>query len=275
MIRIAPRAAFAKLRTNQLGKLGKLFPTTYAPPRWVAKSHAQTSCERFSQLPPLRPAGLRSATQHPVVNEKSFHNFPNLNFVSQFRVLPHLSSCGGETHPLRGWGRAPQAGSPNPTPRGSRARGASGWSRAPPDPRSIAGRRRPVPPSSSRRRPPPRQTPITETIMASTTLTLPATMTSHRGETIARLWPRNHPRARPRHHHRLGAADRRRRYHQRHGVVPPEPLRRRRHALPALPRLARQHGRGRRRHRRQSTTRKCADTPALMRHTSMAVCSPR
>ena len=29
-------------------------------------------------------------------------------------------------------------------------------------------------------------------------------------------------------------------HHQRHGVVPPEPLRRRRHALPALPRLARQ-----------------------------------
>ena len=47
-----------------------------------------------------------------------------------------------------------------------------------------------------------------------------------------------HPRARSRHHHRLGAAHRRGPDHQRHGVVPPEPLRRRRHALPALHQLA-------------------------------------
>ncbi len=82
MTRVTPREAFAQLRTNQLGKLGKLFPTTYAQPRWTANHRAQTSCERFSQLPPLHPARLRSATHKPVVNGKSFHNFPNLNFVN-------------------------------------------------------------------------------------------------------------------------------------------------------------------------------------------------
>ena len=45
-------------------------------------------------------------------------------------------------------------------------------------------------------------------------------------------------RARSRHHHRLGAARARRPDHQRHGVVPPKPLRRRRDALPALHQLA-------------------------------------
>lgn len=109
MTGIAPRTPFAQLRTNQLGKLGKFFPTTYARPRWTANHCAQTSCERFSQLPPPHPAGLRSATHKPVVNGKSFHNFPNLNFVSPFNLLLRISSCGGETTPYGGRRRAPAA----------------------------------------------------------------------------------------------------------------------------------------------------------------------
>ena len=41
MIAIAPRTPFADLRTNQLGKLGKFFPTTSASLRWAARTHAQ------------------------------------------------------------------------------------------------------------------------------------------------------------------------------------------------------------------------------------------
>ena len=49
----------------------------------------------------------------------------------------------------------------------------------PPDtPIPKAERERPVPPSQAAAGPPPRQTPITETIMASTTQTLPAAMTT-------------------------------------------------------------------------------------------------
>jgi hypothetical protein len=32
--------------------------------------------------------------------------------------LMPVTSTGGRNHPLRGWGRTPQAGSPTPTPRG-------------------------------------------------------------------------------------------------------------------------------------------------------------
>jgi hypothetical protein len=51
MIAIVPRTPFAGLRTNQLGKLGKLFPTTYAP-----------------------PVGPRTTAHKPVVN--GFPNYP-------------------------------------------------------------------------------------------------------------------------------------------------------------------------------------------------------
>ena len=82
-----------------------------------------------------------------------------------------------------------------------------------------------------------RQPQSTETIMAVATLTLP-----DRSASPARAGragdDAHHPRARPRHHHRLGAACARRADHQRHGVVPPQPLRRRRHALSALHQLA-------------------------------------
>ena len=60
---------------------------------------------------------------------------------------------------------------------------------------------------------------------------------ARRGQSTLRsrcpLRPR-HSRPRPRHHDGLGAADARRPDRQRHRVVPPQPLRRRRHALPAL-----------------------------------------
>ena len=81
--------------------------------------------------------------------------------------------------------------------------------------------------------------PLMEIIMAATTLTMPA------GDAMPPL-PilRRAPAALsspsisappP-----AGHCDRRRRDRQRHGVVPAQPLRRRRHALPALPELARQ-----------------------------------
>jgi hypothetical protein len=112
MIAIAPRTPFADLRTNQLGSWessSQLPPRRFAGPRAPTHNRAQTSCESFSQLPPLHRAGLRSATQKPVVNEKSFHNFHNLNFIRQFRPLSPISSCGGETTPYGGRRRAPAA----------------------------------------------------------------------------------------------------------------------------------------------------------------------
>jgi hypothetical protein len=102
MIAIASRTPFAELRTNQLGSwesFSQLPNARFAGPRAPTHNCAQTSCERFSQLPPLHRVGLRSVTQKPVVNEKSFHNFHNLNFLRQFRVLSPISSCGGETTP--------------------------------------------------------------------------------------------------------------------------------------------------------------------------------
>src|SRR5262249_26265202 len=103
---------FAELRTNQLGSwesFSQLPMRRFAGPRTPTHNRAQTSCERFSQLSPLHRAGLRSTTQKPVVNEKSFHNFHNLNFVSQFSRLGSISSCGGETTPYGGRRRAPAA----------------------------------------------------------------------------------------------------------------------------------------------------------------------
>jgi hypothetical protein len=43
---------------------------------------------------------------------------PNWKSSCQISILTGSLSLGGETHPLRGWGRTPQAGSPTPTPRG-------------------------------------------------------------------------------------------------------------------------------------------------------------
>ena len=110
-------------------------------------------------------------------------------------------------------------------------------STGPPQPPSIR-RRRPAPPST---RPPSSSTTDSlnrqETIMAVATLTLPDRNASL-PVPAAPAASAHHPRARPRHHHRLGAARARRPDHQRHGVVPPQPLRRRRHALPALHQLA-------------------------------------
>ena len=92
----------ADLRTNQLGNDFPNFPTVPAMLRAGPQRRAQTSWERFSQLPPQDHATPRSVAQKPVGKAIGGFAFPNLNlsiFVSGLR--PNLS-CGGETNPFGG-----------------------------------------------------------------------------------------------------------------------------------------------------------------------------
>ncbi|GIX18327.1 MAG: hypothetical protein KatS3mg120_0003 [Erythrobacter sp.] len=96
----------------------QLLSLLFAPPRAVQPSRAQSSWERASQLPLFRLALPRDFAQIQVGKGSVVAALHNLNFSIIHNALSFPRSCGGESHPLRGWGRTPQAGSPTPTPRG-------------------------------------------------------------------------------------------------------------------------------------------------------------
>ena len=98
MIRSLP----ADLRRIQLGKVFPNFPTIPAILRATARCRAETSWERFPQLPPQGHTATRTDTQKPVGKafvEFTFSNLIFSNFVSG--LLTNLS-CGCETTPFRG-----------------------------------------------------------------------------------------------------------------------------------------------------------------------------
>ena len=92
-------ARCAEMRRFKLVKAGKFLPTTFARLRGLTRQPAESSWYRFYQLPPLRPAGLRSIAQIQVGKELAVTNFTNLILSIQFNVLTPISSCGGETTP--------------------------------------------------------------------------------------------------------------------------------------------------------------------------------
>src|SRR5690606_16317097 len=107
----------------KLGELGSFLPTTCAAFLPISQARAPASWEGLSQLPLIFRAPSPCDTQLQVGNGLNVSVIPNLNFSSYFRWLCLNTSCGGRNHPLRGWGRTPQAGSPTPTPQGFRAQG--------------------------------------------------------------------------------------------------------------------------------------------------------
>jgi hypothetical protein len=97
-------ARCAEMRRFKLVKLGKFLPTTFARLRGLTRQPAESSWYRFYQLPPLRPAGLRSIAQIQVGKELAVTNFTNLILSIQFNLLTPISSCGGEPTPYGGGG---------------------------------------------------------------------------------------------------------------------------------------------------------------------------
>jgi hypothetical protein len=105
-----------------------------ALPRRTPRGCADSSWERFSQLPLIRPAVLRSIAQIQVGKGMPIPRLPNLIFFNDINALTARSSCGGETHPLRGWGRTAPSGFSHSHPQGvgARAAGLVPGARAPP-----------------------------------------------------------------------------------------------------------------------------------------------
>ena len=89
-----------------------------ASPRTACPSRAHSSWESASQLPWLQHARPLTGSRIQVGNAAGVSGLLNSILSSKHNALMPARSCGGECHPLRGWGRTPQAGSPTPTPRG-------------------------------------------------------------------------------------------------------------------------------------------------------------
>ena len=123
MIRLLP----ADLRRIQLGKSFPNFPTIPAILRPAPQGHAETSWERFSQLPPQDHAAARSGAQKPVGKSIGHFTFPNLNFFMFVSDLQFNSSCGGETTPYGGGERLRLRLALSPLPGGP-----GGFARPPP-----------------------------------------------------------------------------------------------------------------------------------------------
>src|SRR5690606_3318941 len=162
-----PDPAFALLcadssweRVGEVGKPHSQLPSRcFLWPRSVSPARADSSWEMRSQLPSSHPSLLRRTPQIQVGNGAAHLGLPNLIFSISVKVLTAPASCGGETHPLRGWRRARLAPLSNTTPEGLRARAAvlGAGARDPPvlidgarDPPVLidgarSGRRRPAP----------------------------------------------------------------------------------------------------------------------------------
>jgi hypothetical protein len=117
----------AELRRIQLGKVFPNFPTIPAVLRASTPYRAQTSWERFSQLPPQDHATPRSDAQKPVGKSICCFAFPNLNFFIFVSDLLSNSSCGGETTPSGGGERLRLRLALSPLPGGP-----GGFARPPP-----------------------------------------------------------------------------------------------------------------------------------------------
>ena len=129
------KAVCADLRTIQLGmqlgklgKLGMIFPTTPTGTRCSRQQRAQSSWERFSQLPSKKYAWAFRTTQKPVGKEFSHFASPNLLSCNAINHLQRVLSCGGETTPFGGGGSQRLRLAPTPLPVGP-----GGFARPPPN----------------------------------------------------------------------------------------------------------------------------------------------
>ena len=126
------KAIYADLRTiqlgRQLGKLGMIFPTTPTEIRCGRQQRAQSSWERFSQLPSKNYALAFTTTQKPVGKDFSHFACPNLLSCNAINHLQRVLSCGGETTPFGGGGSQRLRLAPTPLPVGP-----GGFARPPPD----------------------------------------------------------------------------------------------------------------------------------------------
>lgn len=94
---------------TRLGEFGRNYQTAPTGPRTTLQDFALTRLGGFPKLPLQNCVSTRCSTPRPDWEEKSFHNFHNLNFLHQVNALATNSSCGGETTPYGGRRRAPAA----------------------------------------------------------------------------------------------------------------------------------------------------------------------
>ena len=91
----------AEMRTIQLRKLGRNFPTLPSRARLEPRDYARTSCGQFSQLPQHNYAQARRATRKPVADEVTDLNCPNSKYHIVINILIPTLSCECETPLLR------------------------------------------------------------------------------------------------------------------------------------------------------------------------------
>ena len=118
-------------RTCAESSCGKLWPVgiptsqlhsrPFSPPRTIHPARAHSSWESSSQLPWFQRAPLRGLSQIQVGNAAHAMGRPNFDFSRRFNELMRSRSCGGESHPLRGWGRTAPSGFSHSHPQGLRA----------------------------------------------------------------------------------------------------------------------------------------------------------
>ena len=106
-----------------LNQIGGTAETGSPSARTPARFPAATSFGRFPKLP------LQDYAETTPIRGNQFGPAWRVSATRNRKIIKHVNGLispfklGGVNHPLRGWGRTPQAGSPTPTPRGFRARG--------------------------------------------------------------------------------------------------------------------------------------------------------
>ena len=109
---------YALTSLNQIGCRSETAPTRA---RGISLWPVVIRLGAIPKLPLHNCDQSRLATPQADWVDRAFRNGPNWKSLNTIKVLRPMTSLGGETHPLRGWWRTPQAGSPTSTPRGFRA----------------------------------------------------------------------------------------------------------------------------------------------------------
>ena len=119
-----------KCAQNSLGQIRDVAETASPSARRFALFCAATSFGLLPKLPLQDCAETPPDTRKPVSGEQAVSAVRNWIILNSSNGLSSCLKLGGVNHPLRGWGRTPQAGSPTPTPRGFRAPGPA-WPELP------------------------------------------------------------------------------------------------------------------------------------------------
>lgn len=124
MIVIADRFPqnYAQAILNQMRGIAE---TASSRARRTALCPVAASFGQHPKLPLQDCEGAAPDTRQPVWAKLTVSAHRNWKSTIHINALVPSVILGGENHPLRGWGRTPQAGSPSPTHRGFRARSLS------------------------------------------------------------------------------------------------------------------------------------------------------